>query len=251
MAIATAGNRPNHIKVVTVPSSSFQGFTPTGLEFLQQVVKENSKEWFESHRGEYQRHLLAPFRALVEDLAPAMLAIDDKVETRPAVGKTLSRMYRDTRFSRDKSLFRNRMWLTFKRHSKEWTDAPVFFFEITPDFFHYGLGYYSASKATMDRFRHLMLRQPEEFARAAACARAPFALAGESYKRPLIKDQDPALASWYNRKSFAVMTTDNNIASLFSPALAARLMRDFTRLQPLYALLMRVETLKQVPLEDL
>ncbi|WP_312857181.1 DUF2461 domain-containing protein [Acerihabitans arboris] len=232
-------------------SSSFQGFTQTGLSFLQQVVRENSKDWFESHRGVYQAHLLLPFRALVEDLAPAMLAIDDRLETRPAVGKTLSRMYRDTRFSHDKSLFRNRMWLTFKRPSKEWTDAPVFFFEIAPDFFRYGLGYYSASKATMDRFRHLMLRQPEEFARAAACARAPFELAGESYKRPLIKGQDAGLATWYNRKSFAVMATDNQVESLFTPALATRLRRDLARLQPLYDLLMRVEILKQIPLDDL
>lgn len=234
-----------------MPSSIFQGFSPLGLDFLQQVVKENSKEWFESHRGVYQQHLLTPFRALVETLAPAMLAIDDRLETRPAVGKTLSRMYRDTRFSNDKALFRNRMWLTFKRTSKEWTDAPVFFFEITPDYFHYGLGYYSASRATMDRFRHLMLREPQVFAAAAACARAPFQLAGDSYKRPLIKDQDPALANWYNRKSFAVMTTDHRTESLFSPALAARLRRDFARLQPLYGLLMQVEMLKQIPLEDL
>lgn len=234
-----------------MPSSSFQGFTPAGLDFLQQVVKENNKEWFEAHRGVYNQHLLLPFRALVEELTPAMLTIDDRVETRPAVGKTLSRMYRDTRFSHDKSLFRNRMWLTFKRPSKQWTDAPVFFFEITPAFFHYGLGYYSASKATMDRFRHLMLRQPQEFAKAAAGASEPFELAGESYKRPLVKDQDPALATWYNRKSFAVMATDHNTESLFSPGLAPRLQRDFNRLRPLYDLLMRVEILKQVPLDDL
>ncbi len=232
-------------------SSSFQGFTPAGLEFLQQIVRENSKEWFESHREIYNRELLSPFRALVEQLAPAMLAIDHRFETRPAIGKTLSRMYRDTRFSKDKSLYRNRMWLTFKRPSKEWTDAPVYFFEITPDFFHYGLGYYSASKATMDRFRHLMLRQPQDFAAAAARCRAPFELAGESYKRPLIKEQEPALAQWYNRKSFAVMATDTHVDALFSAELASRLARGFRQLQPLYDFLMKVETLKPIPLEDL
>ncbi len=232
-------------------SSSFQGFNPAGLAFLQQIVGENSKEWFESHRGIYHDNLLAPFRALVESLAPTMLKIDDRFETRPSIGKTLSRMYRDTRFSNDKSLYRNRMWLTFKRPSKEWTDAPVYFFELSPTFFQYGLGYYSASKATMDRFRHLMLRQPEDFAKAAACCRAPWVLEGESYKRLLVKDQDPALAAWYNRKSFAVLTMDTAVESLFSPALAARLQRAFRQLEPLYQFLMRVEILKQIPLEDL
>lgn len=231
--------------------SSFQGFTPTGLDFLRQIVSENNKEWFEAHRDIYNRHLLSPFRALVENLAPAMLAMDDQFETRPAIGKTLSRMYRDTRFSHDKSLYRNRMWLSFKRHSKEWTDAPVFFFEIAPDYFHYGLGYYAASKATMDRFRHLMKRQPAEFAKAAAGCAAPYELVGESYKRPLIKEQDPALANWYNRKTFAVMATGTEMESLFSPQLATRLQQDFRRLQPLYDFLLQVEILKQIPLEDL
>lgn len=231
--------------------SSFQGFTPAGLSFLRQLVDNNSKEWFESHRGIYNDNLLTPFRALVENLAPAMLKLDDQFETRPAIGKTLSRIYRDTRFSNDKSLFRNRMWLTFKRHTKEWTDAPVYFFELTPTFFQYGLGYYSASKATMDRFRHLMLRRPEEFAKAAASCRAPFVLEGESYKRPLKKDQDPALATWYNRKSFAVLAQDTRLESLFSPTLAAELQRAFLQLEPLYRFLMQVEILKQIPLEDL
>lgn len=229
----------------------FQGFTPTGLAFLQQIVRENSKEWFEAHRAVYQQELLQPFRALVEQLAPAMLEIDDGFEIRPSIGKTLSRMYRDTRFSNDKSLFRNRMWLTFKRPAKQWTDAPVFFFEVTPDFYHYGLGYYSASKATMDRFRHLMLRQPKEFADVAASCRAPFELAGESYKRPLVKDQDPALANWYNRKTFAVMTTDTQMETLFSAQLAQQIARGFRQLRPLYDFLLRVEMLKSIPLEDL
>lgn len=229
----------------------FQGFTPATLAFLQQIVRENNKEWFEAHRDVYQQNVLQPFRALVELLAPAMLEIDDGFEIRPAIGKTLSRMYRDTRFSNDKSLFRNRMWLTFKRPAKQWTDAPVFFFEITPDFFHYGLGYYSASKATMDRFRHLMLRQPKEFAAVVASCHAPFELVGESYKRPLVKDQDPALANWYNRKTFAVMATDAQMEALFSAPLAQRIAKGFQQLRPLYDFLLRVEMLKSVPLEDL
>lgn len=236
---------------LTVQQTSFTGFTQTGLNFLQQVAVENSKEWFESQRGVYNEHILAQFRALVEALAPTMLNIDDRFEVRPAIGKTLSRMNRDTRFSNDKSIYRNRMWLTFKRPSKEWTDAPVYFFEIKPYELAYGLGYYSASKGTMDRFRHLMLRQPKEFAKAAACCRSPFELVGESYKRPLVKDQDPALATWYNRKSFAVMTLDTQVETLFTPDLVTRLERGFSQLAPLYQFLMHVETLKQVPLEDL
>lgn len=105
----------------------FSGFSQQGLNFLQQVRIENDKAWFDGNRDIYDRELLAPFRALVEQLAPGMLAIDPQFETRPAIGKTLSRIHRDTRFSHDKSRYRSRMWLTFKRASKDWKDAPVYF----------------------------------------------------------------------------------------------------------------------------
>ncbi|MCG2878510.1 TIGR02453 family protein, partial [Obesumbacterium proteus] len=83
------------------------------------------------------------------------------------------------------------------------------------------------------------------------CCKAPFELVGDSYKRPLIKDQAPEIADWYNRKTFAVMATDNQVEQLFTPELATMLAKKLTKLAPLYQFLMKVEALKQVPLEDL
>ncbi|MDN5987469.1 MAG: DUF2461 domain-containing protein, partial [Hafniaceae bacterium] len=76
--------------------TKFNGFTQQGLNFLQQVRIENSKDWFEEHRPIYDQHILTPFRALVDELAQPMLKIDPLFETRPAIGKTLSRIHRDT-----------------------------------------------------------------------------------------------------------------------------------------------------------
>lgn len=53
----------------------FSGFSQQGLNFLQQVRIENDKAWFDGNRDIYDRELLAPFRALVEQLAPGMLAM--------------------------------------------------------------------------------------------------------------------------------------------------------------------------------
>ncbi|MCE9904196.1 TIGR02453 family protein, partial [Hafnia paralvei] len=74
---------------------------------------------------------------------------------------------------------------------------------------------------------------------------------GDMYKRPLVKEQDPAIANWYNRKTFAVMVTDHQVEQLFSSTLPEMLAKRFTQLAPLYQFLMKVEMLKQVPLEDL
>ncbi|KFK92717.1 MULTISPECIES: DUF2461 domain-containing protein [unclassified Serratia (in: enterobacteria)] len=232
-------------------ANEFTGFSQQGLNFLQQVRIENDKEWFEANRDVYDRELLTPFRALVEALSQAMLAIDPYFETRPAIGKTLSRIHRDTRFSHDKSRYRSRMWLTFKRPSKDWKDAPVYFFELGPDMLRYGLGYYSANKPTMDLFRHTLRQRPQPFLAVSACCRAPFELVGESYKRPLVKEQAPEIATWYNRKSFAVMVTDNQVEKLFSAELVSLLTQGFLQLEPLYHWLMQVEAMKQIDPADL
>jgi len=194
--------------------AAFSGFSQQGLTFLLQLSQNNNKEWFEENRDIYQQALLEPFRELVTELSQDMLVIDELFEVRPAIGKTLSRMHRDTRFSRDKSIYRSNMWLSFKRSRKNWTDAPTYFFELGPDWWRYGLGYYSASKITMDLFREQLLKDPQGFLKMAQRLQPNYALEGESYKRPLIKGQQPELATWYNKKSFALISHRANNAAI-------------------------------------
>lgn len=223
----------------------FNGFSPEGLRFLSQVRQQNSKEWFDANRAVYDDRLVAPFRALVTELAPAMLMIDDLFETRPAIGKTLSRIHRDTRFSHDKTRYRSNLWLTFKRHSKDWTDAPAYFFELYPDGWRFGLGYYAASRDTMELFRQSMLQDTPRFLKMAACLGDTFELSGERYKRPKIKDQAPELARWYNFKSFAALADRSDLGTVFDGELVDVLARGFHQLAPLYHYLMEIDALKR------
>ncbi len=225
--------------------ATFTGFTQAGLNFLQDAWINNSKTWFDEHRAIYDNDLVKPFRLLVEQLTPAMLKIDEWFETRPAIGKTISRIHRDTRFSKDKSLYRSRLWLTFKRPNRDWKEAPAYFFEISPDCYRYGLGYYCASKQTMDIFREEILNDTEKFLKVIRCVKKPFELVGESYKRPLIKDEK--ISTWYNRKNLAVMVTNNHIEDVLDGNLADKLAKGFKQLLPLYDYLMRVEMIKNIP----
>ncbi|OCG00225.1 hypothetical protein A9G08_04430 [Gilliamella sp. wkB195] len=225
--------------------ATFTGFTQAGLNFLQDAWINNSKAWFDEHRAIYDNDLVKPFRLLVEQLTPAMLKIDEWFETRPAIGKTISRIHRDTRFSKDKSLYRSRLWLTFKRPNRDWKEAPAYFFEISPDCYRYGLGYYCASKQTMDIFREEILNDTEKFLKVIRCVKKPFELVGESYKRPLLKDEK--ISTWYNRKNLAVMVTNNDIEDVLDGNLADKLAKGFKQLLPLYDYLMRVEMIKNIP----
>lgn len=227
--------------------SEFTGFTQTGLDFLQNVKIHNSRQWFAENRTIYDNQLVKPFRALVEELTPTMLQIDQWFETKPAIGKTLSRINRDTRFSKDKSLYRDRLWLTFKRPSKDWKESPCYFFEIDPEGYRYGLGYYCVPKQTMDIFRDEINQDHNKFLQVINCVKKPFELYGESYKRPLVKDLPPKIASWYNRKDLGVIASSNQIEDLFSKNLIQKLSKGFKQLIPLYDYLLKVEIIKNIP----
>lgn len=224
----------------------FQGFSQAGLNFLQDVWINNSKSWFEQHRAIYDNELIKPFRLLVTQLADEMLKIDSQFEIRPAIGKTISRIHRDTRFSKDKSLYRNRLWITFKRPNRDWKEAPAYFFELSSDGYRYGLGYYCASKPMMDLFREQILNDSGQFLHTIRCVKKPFELVGESYKRPLIKEQDAKIATWYNRKNLAVMATENNVQDVFNADLSKKLSRGFKSLLPLYDYLMFLEEFRKI-----
>ena len=185
--------------------TEFSGFSQESLDFLRKVKKNNSKTWFDNHRDDYETYILYPFRNLVMDLAPLIISIDNHIEVRALVNKTISRIFRDTRFSKDKSLFRDAMWLTFKRPGKDWTvSIPGFYFEITPQRYRYGIGYYTAAPKIMAAFREKIDDDPKAFAKVISFMKSDnrYQLEGEYYKREIPCSHPEPIRAWYRMKTF-------------------------------------------------
>lgn len=220
----------------------FNGFLPQAPGFFERLAANNNKAWFEEHRDQYEELLLEPLKLLVGDLADTMRAIDPALITIPAVDKTISRIYRDTRFSRDKSPYKTCLWITFKRRSPDWKQAPCFFFEITADSYRYGMGFYSASRETMDNLRRFIEAQPVAFRKALAClGKQPvFRLEGDCYKRPLNPALPDDLQRWHQRKNVYLVCNREIDGQLFSAELCDELAKGFQQLRPLYELFWRV-----------
>lgn len=143
------------------------GFSEASIRFLWEIRLNNHSAWFTAHKQDYQQYLLEPMKNLVTELAGTMKQLDPWLEVTPGVNKTISRIHRDIRFSRDKSPYRDRIWITFKRKIKDWQDAPAYFFEITPEFYRFGMGFYQASKETMNGFRAALLEKTDDFQKAS------------------------------------------------------------------------------------
>lgn len=221
--------------------SEFTGFPPKGFQFLQGLRKNNTKEWFEAHIQEYQQFIFQPMQALVRELAPVMSGIDPLLEISPAVNKTISRIYRDTRFSKDKSPYKTSQWITFKRPRREWQNFPAYFFELSPESYRFGMGFYRADRSTMDRFRTDLDANPAPFLAATGFhGQDQFSLEGESYKRPLKSDIQASVQDWYNRKSFYLVSRHSVRQQGISSSLADELTSAFGTLTPLYHYLAKV-----------
>lgn len=220
---------------------SFTGFTPSTLDFLRDLANNNRKEWFEEHREEYRQCVQEPLQQLASALAGPLTVIDPDLITDPR--RVISRIHRDTRFSRNKSPYKTTMWLTFKRPLKEWQDAPCFFFEIGVDFYRFGMGFYSASKGTMDRLRQVIDRKPDEFRRAVAflAGQDTFALEGEKYKRLLDGQKEEDILEWYQRKNLYLVCNRGIDERLFSRRVLNDLTAGFGQLAPFYHWLWRLK----------
>jgi uncharacterized protein (TIGR02453 family) len=217
----------------------FKGFSKETLTFLRQNHSHNSRSWFERHKDHYRQYVLTPLQSLVCDLSGTMLDIDPWFEMRPAVDKTISRIYRDTRFAKDKSLYRENLWLTFKRPAPDWKVAPAFFFEIFPSWYRYGMGYYSADRMTMQKFRSAIDANPKKFLKTVAFYRRDkfYKLEGQRYKRKKQNAHPPEISEWYECKSFYLTCNKKIDRKLMSAGLLAELRIRFSVLKPLYQFL--------------
>ncbi len=221
----------------------FQGFSRRTFTFLRDLGRNNDKVWFEAHRAIYEQHVLQPLRDLVSDLADFMLGIDLSFEVKPAVGKAISRIHRDTRFSKDKSPFRDHLWIAFKRPGQDWARyTPTYYLEVTPTSYSYGLGFYDAAPDLMARFRRRIDEDPESFLKAIAWfdKQDVFTLNGQTYKRPIGQDKPEPIRTWYQHKSF-YLSRDRPIDEIvLSPKLTNQLKKHFALAAPLYHYVRRI-----------
>ena len=216
-------------------------FSQQTIDFLVENRLQNDKAWFEERREQYNQLVLAPLVSLVEELTPTLLGIDDKLLCIPKIDKSISRIWRDARFSKDKSIFRDNMWCMFVRQKN--VGLPEFFFVITPQEFFYGCGYFAASSASMESVRRLILNNDKSFKAALSVYKkhSEFQLEGEMYKRTRHPDAPDNLKLWLDRKSICVMRTCTDFNLLYSNKLAATIATDYKAIAPIYNFLMKAE----------
>jgi len=209
----------------------FDGFSPKTIDFMWGLRLNNRKDWFEANKETFRQDFQSPMKALGQEVFERITA--DYGE-RGFIHK-VSRIYKDARRVRDGEPYRCNMWFSIERPSEEWTSTPVFWFELSPEGWRYGLGYYQAKPITMAKLRARIDKDPKKFEKFITPLEKQdeFIFEGEEYKRKK-EAPTPKTSAWYNKKSFSLTHEQENGEELFSSTLTDRLVNGYRFLMPFY-----------------
>ncbi len=132
----------------------FKGFSKKTLPFLEAIRKNNNKEWFESHRDEYEKYILEPSRAFVEEFGEHLQALEPTINFSPKINKSLFRIYRDTRrMGAIKVPLKHRIGIIFWQGSGGRMQTSSFYLHFSPDELFVAVGVRWFEKPMLDAYR--------------------------------------------------------------------------------------------------
>lgn len=165
----------------------FQKFEMTIFQFLEELSKNNNRPWFQENKLRYEREVLEPSLAFIRAFAPRLKKISPFfVADGRRVGGSLMRVYRDTRFGKDKTPYKTNVGIQFRHEMGRDVHAPGFYIHISPGECFLAVGVWRPDGASLKLIREAILEEPGRWRRAARGKqfRKCFDLDGESLKRP-------------------------------------------------------------------
>lgn len=218
--------------------TEFEGLTEETYRFFWDIAFHNDTGYFEENRARYRACVQAPLLRLAASLADTVLEIDDRLNVRPSA--VLSRIRRDTRYTKDKSPYRDHAWLGYRMPHSYISENFTIYAEVERDAYGYGMGMYSPDAARMREFRARIQAAPEEFlslVNEKAFAER-FTLSGEDFKRDRFPDAEAALKPYFNKKCLSFCFSSNAISHTMTPAFSDELREAFLCMRPVYRFLM-------------
>ena len=210
-----------------MPSNQY--FTPATFGFLRDLAANNDRGWFKGNKARYEDEVKAPCIRFIADFGPHLKKISAhfRADPRP-VGGSLFRIYRDVRFSKDKSPYKTAAGLHFRHFLAKDVHAPGFYLHLDPKGSFMGAGIWRPDSKTLTKIRDAIVADPAKWrtVKEAKSFTARFELTGDSLVRaPRGFDPEHPLIEDLRRKDF-VASAPLARERVTSPGF----MRDFTAL---------------------
>jgi len=162
-------------------------FTRKTLQFLTELSENNNRPWFDDNKQRYEDLVRTPALAYIEAMAQPLAKISPHfIASAKKSGGSLMRVYRDTRFSKDKTPYKTNIGIQFRHAVGKDVHAPSFYLHIEPGEVFVGAGIWRPDSTTLAGVRALIDDAPKEWNRMCnkVCSKGTFKLAGDSLKRP-------------------------------------------------------------------
>jgi len=216
------------------------GFPPDAFVFLRALARHNTRAWFTANRPRYEQQLRAPMSALVEELDVRLATIAPEIIGDPR--RSMFRIHRDVRFSRDKSPYKTNAGCWFYHEDagrgvgQDGEGGAGFYFHLAPEGCFVAAGIWMPGAAALARLRAALAEHPAGFARivgAPAFRRRYGRLSEEAMLKRLPRGYAPGhpAEAWLRYKSFTV-SRPITAATVTSPRLVSTLAADFRALRP-------------------
>lgn len=144
--------------------SGFGGFPKDTIGFLADLSENNNREWFADNRDRYEANFLEPAMAFIramekplERVAPALSADAKKS------GGSLMRIYKDTRFSKDKTPYKTNIGIQFRHRAGKDIHAPGIYLHISPEECFVGAGMWRPDSTTLKKIREQVVEQEKRW----------------------------------------------------------------------------------------
>ena len=167
--------------------TTFQGFDERFFEFFEDLKHNNERPWFQENKERYLEVVVTPLQGFIQAMAPALDMISPHIRADPRRnGGSLFRIYRDTRFSKDKTPYKTHAGVQFRHAQAKDAHAPGFYFHVSSTELFLAAGVWHPASEPLAAIRQAIHEQPKQWieARDHEPFNKRFHLAGESLKRP-------------------------------------------------------------------
>jgi uncharacterized protein (TIGR02453 family) len=188
---------------VTVEEPSF---SPELFAFLRELVDNNDREWFTAHKARYVAEVQEPALAFVEDVGLRLPEVSRHfVADARTTGGSLFRIYRDIRFSKDKTPYKAHAGIQFRHERARDAHAPGYYLHLEPGSVFMACGTWHPDRDALHAIRTAIAARPSRWQTIVEepAFRQHFRLGGETLKRPPAGfDRDHPLVDELKRKDF-------------------------------------------------
>ena len=219
----------------------FQGLKEDTYQFFWEIAFHNEQSFYETNKDRYKKNVYEPLKELAVSITPAAQEIDGEFNVRPAA--VISRIRRDTRYTHDKTMFRDHAWLGFRRPGGMLSESLVVYAEFEREGYGYGMGMYGSNPALMREIRPRILAKPQKFLSLVndPAFTSRFEVMGDAFKRPRFTDAPEGVLPYLNRKGLSFCFSSPNLKNTLSPEIADEIVEGFQLLKPVYRLMMGLD----------